>query len=135
MNLEKEMTSPPTPPKTKLQSHLWNGDAHAVHRSSPLRRGSVNGKEREALTASIKSSNCRRQPIDLDIADKPQINGHAPYPPVDSDDDAESDGELDVPPRDPGDEAVETSVPTSTRPASPYIRPPIDFDGLSWPSK
>ncbi len=36
--------------------------------------------------------------------------------------------------RDPRDEAPHIT-PTSSRPASPYTQfPPVDFDGLSWPS-
>lgn len=40
---------------------------------------------------------------------------------------------LSAPPRDPRDHTVPT--PVVSRPASPYtLNPPIDFDGLSWPS-
>lgn len=130
------MNSPPIAPKPKLPSRLLNGDNYSSHKSSPLRRTSVNGKEREALTASIKSSHTRRQPIDLDATDGPQPNAYRPYPPEEPDGEADSSTDLDVPPRDPRDEAAETSPPTSTRPASPYtLNPPIDFDGLSWPSE
>ena len=40
-----------------------------------------------------------------------------------------------LPARDPRDEAPITPPATSSRPASPYtLQPPIDYDGLSWPS-
>lgn len=40
---------------------------------------------------------------------------------------------LSAPPRDPRDHTAPT--PVVSRPASPYtLNPPIDFDGLSWPS-
>ena len=42
---------------------------------------------------------------------------------------------LHGPARDNRDEAPPTPV-TISRPASPYtLNPPIDFDGLSWPSR
>lgn len=44
---------------------------------------------------------------------------------------------LDEAARDDRDEPLPLTPPTSaTRPASPYtLNPPIDFDGLSWPSE
>lgn len=44
---------------------------------------------------------------------------------------------LSVAARDPRDEAIPATPPaTVSRPASPYtLNPPIDFDGLSWPSE
>ena len=43
---------------------------------------------------------------------------------------------IDVSARDPRDEAPSQTIPTVSRPASPYtLNPPIDFDGLSWPSE
>ena len=45
----------------------------------------------------------------------------------------ESRGLIRQPARDPRDEVP---PPTKSRPASPYtLKPPIDYDGLSWPSK
>ncbi|PGH11921.1 GTP cyclohydrolase I [Helicocarpus griseus UAMH5409] len=43
---------------------------------------------------------------------------------------------LSEPPRDPRDHTGQLTPPTTaSRPASPYtLNPPIDFDGLSWPS-
>ena len=39
-------------------------------------------------------------------------------------------------PRDLRDEKDILATPSASRPASPYtLNPPIDFDGLSWPSK
>ena len=136
------MNSQSLGPKPILPPHLSNGDNHAAHRSSPLRKTSINGKEREALTASIKFSQNRRQPINLDYPVGPQVNGHATYPPnktyaaSGTDEEDESGTKIDVPPRDPRNQAPEAPLPNSTRPASPYtLNPPIDFDGLSWPSE
>ena len=43
---------------------------------------------------------------------------------------------IDVAARDPRDEALSPTTATVSRPASPYtLNPPIDFDGLSWPSE
>ena len=127
---------PPIAPKPRLPSHLQNGDSHTTHKNSPLRRTSVNEKEREALTASIKSSHEGRQLIDLVGTDGPQSNGYGSFLASQVDTKAASAIDLDVPPRDPRDEAPESSPLLSTRPASPYtLNPPIDFDGLSWPSE
>ena len=130
------MNPPSVASKPKLPSYLLNGDKHTTQKSSTLRRTSVNGKEREALTASIKSSHNRRQPIDLSVADPSLLNGRDSDSPAPTDEELESDVALDIPSRDSRDEAPETPLPSSTRPASPYtLNPPIDFDGLSWPSK
>ena len=137
----KIMTSsnqpPPLAPKPKaaLPSYLSNGNCHPIQKSSPLatQRTSINAKEKERLTASILSSHSRREPIDLNdlrdtfptqdryLADG-QDTQHDPKP------------KLDVGSRDPRDSAPRTA-PTLSHPASPYtLNPPIDFDGLSWPS-
>ena len=130
------MNPPTTASKPKVPSYLLNGDKHATHKASTLRRTSVNGKEREALTASIKSSHNRRQPIDFNTADGAYSNGNDTALSVEADEEQESHTVVDVPPRDPRDEAPEDPLPSSTRPASPYtLNPPIDFDGLSWPSE
>lgn len=132
------MIPPPIAPKARLAlpPRLLNGDTHASHKSSPLGRTSVNVREREALTASIESSHHRRQPIDLDAAEEPYTNGHEFHPQADPDEEQGSPTNIDVAPRDPRDEAPQTTPPTSTRPDSPYtLNPPIDFDGLSWPSE
>ena len=135
---EKAMDSPPfaLKPKSALPSHLSNGINHVSHGSSPLARTSVNAKERDRLTASIRSSNTRRQPIDLDTIYGQQINGQAPYDTDGVDEEPGSPTNLDVEARDPRDEAPHPAPPTTSRPASPYtLNPPIDFDGLSWPSE
>jgi len=125
-------------PKARLAlpPHLLNGDTHTSHKSSPLGRTSVNAKEREALTAAIQSSHNRRQPINFDAREEPYTYGNGSLSPTNPYEEPESPTNLDVAPRDPRDEALHISPPTSTRPASPYtLNPPIDFDGLSWPSE
>lgn len=135
------MDSPPFPPKpiTAQPSYLMNGKAHTAHSSSPLRfsaRTSVNTEERERLTASILSSNARRQPIDLDTSGSPKVNGHGQYHPELFDKDSAAPTDIDVSAKDPRDEAPPLKIPTVSRPASPYtLNAPIDFDGLSWPSE
>ena len=133
------MDSSPITKKTKsaIPSHLSNGTNHSSRGGSPLARTSVNAKERDKLTASIWSSNNRRVPIDLESVDQPVSNGRG-YPSAnDVPNEPRADStELDVSPRDPRDEPPEPSPSTASRPASPYtLNPPIDFDGLSWPSE
>lgn len=118
-------------PKSALPSHLING-------SSPLHISS-DSRERDSLVASINASSGRRQPVDLDGSQLPTSNGdakllhhtvkaHPARPAVHSN--------LTEAARDPRDEAAPPTPPSSSRPASPYtLNPPIDFDGLSWPSK
>ena len=134
-----------------MPSCLINGKTHPAHSTSPLRpsaRTSVNAEERERLTASIISSNARRQPIDLDYLELPRANGHDPYPLEILDKDSTASTDIDVSARDPRDEAVAYTIvgrekvplsqtpPNVDRPAGPYtLNPPIDFDGLSWPSE
>lgn len=135
------MDSPPfsLKPRAAIPSYLMNGKTHAAHSSSPLRpstRTSVNAEERERLTASILSSNSRRQPVDLDSLDSPTVNGHDSYPREIPTQDAVAPTKIDVAARDPRDEAPSPTTATVSRPASPYTsNPPIDFDGLSWPSE
>lgn len=101
------MNSPPLPgPKPKgLPSYLVNGN-------SPL-HGSQRARERENLTSSIKSTYGRKTALDLTDASNDRRDEH-----------------------DTRDEFPPASPPvTVSRPASPYtLSPPIDFDGLSWPS-
>lgn len=113
-----------TKPKSSVPAHLTNGNTHPAKKSD---RTSIASNERERLTASILSSN-RRQRL-VDQAEGP--NGHG---------DGHSAGNstrashFEVDARDPRDEAQADFL--SSRPASPYtLNPPIDFDGLSWPSK
>ncbi|KAL9613268.1 MAG: hypothetical protein Q9167_002177 [Letrouitia subvulpina] len=123
-SVPKIESSPLAPkPKSAVPPHLLNGD---VQRGKNGSRVSIGTRERERLAASIISSNKRKQPIDLDA-----VNGHDPQH---SDNAAvQRRSNLDIEARDPRDEAPTTPAPS--RPASPYtLNPPIDFDGLSWPS-
>ncbi|KAL9120838.1 MAG: hypothetical protein Q9187_002607 [Circinaria calcarea] len=126
------MNSPPLRPKPRsiLPSRLVNG-------SSSLNT-SDGAKERQRLFASIESLSFERQPIDLDSAEDREPNGNEAYvskpnrqyrqTPI-------SHTQLSEAARDPRDEASLSTLATSSRPASPYtLSPPIDFDGLSWPS-
>ena len=122
-----------------VSPYLMNGKTHRAHSSSPLRpstRTSVNAEEREKLTASILSSNARRQPIDLDSLELPKVNGHEPSLLDVSGKNSAAPTKIDVSARDPRDEAPSPTTATVSRPHSPYtLNPPIDFDGLSWPSE
>ena len=125
--------------RAAVPSYLTNGKTHTAHSSSPLRpstRTSVNAEEREKLTASILSSNARRQPIDLDSLESSKLNGHESYPSDGSSKDSAPPSKIDVSARDPRDEAPSPITTSVSRPHSPYtLNPPIDFDGLSWPSE
>ncbi|KAK4697003.1 GTP cyclohydrolase IA, partial [Lecanoromycetidae sp. Uapishka_2] len=131
--MDSSLSSPKT--KAALPSHLLNGTNHTSHPSSPLGRTFINVKERDKLTASIKSSHNGRQPIDLESDDVLQTDGHRTYPPDDGYEEPNEPVKLSVSARDPRDEAAEPAPAALSRPASPYtLNPPIDFDGLSWPS-
>lgn len=111
-----------------------------------------NVRERENLNSSIQNSFSRRQAVDPDLPkdavpselQQPSDGGH-------QHNGQNNDGNgivkernnnagltlstrnLSEPPRDPRDHAT---TPVPSRPASPYtLNPPIDFDGLSWPSE
>ena len=131
-------------PKSALPSYLLNGGASVRMPSST--------RERENLNSSIRSSFARRQAIDLDlskdIAESQSVTGtrtQCNERPANMDnsnklyDDSSpviTKRNLSEPPRDPRDQAAPLTPPsTISRPASPYtLNPPIDFDGLSWPS-
>ena len=122
-------------PKTSVPSRLLNGNPRTTNHNSPLRRTSVNAKERDKLTASIKSSNSRRQPVDLDVSVL-QVNSQSHSAGDEAYGEPKAPTKFDLSARDPTDEASHASSPTASRPASPYtLNPPIDFDGLSWPSE
>lgn len=131
-----------------------------INGSSPLHKPATAGKtraeERESLASSIELSYRRRSVFEFDRPQMP-ISASAPYynnedPLEDFTDevvptsvsppkDFKNAVSLKEPPRDQHDEAAPSpQVPptppmTTTRPASPYtLNPPIDFDGLSWPS-
>ncbi|KAI4124384.1 MAG: hypothetical protein LQ338_004816 [Usnochroma carphineum] len=112
-------------PKSSVPSRLTNGNPHPAKRSD---RTSIAAKERERLNASILSSNKRRRLVDhLDRSDGDGDDDHhnASLPRRTSD--------LEVDARDPRDEAHASVI--NSRQASPYtLNPPVDFDGLSWPS-
>jgi len=123
------MDSPPLGPmpKSPLATRLLNG-------SSPLHT-SVSSQERQRLAASIEASSYERQPIDL--SQDVHINGSNPYhkeqAPLRR---PAQPSQLGEAARDPRDDASASTQLLTSRPASPYtLNPPIDFDGLSWPSK
>ncbi|KAI9794512.1 MAG: hypothetical protein M1833_000372 [Piccolia ochrophora] len=133
------MDSPPLGPKPRsnLSSYVTNGD-------SPVHTNNPQSKERDDLFASINASSHGRKPLDLDTPS--QVDGsssnpntHEP-PKFDLSSRAHialslSHPHLTEAARDPRDEAPPTSPAAPSRPASPYtLNPPIDFDGLSWPS-
>ncbi|MCJ1305085.1 GTP cyclohydrolase I [Hypocenomyce scalaris] len=117
------MDSPPSGPKPKsaLPSYLANGTSSS--------HSSVSAKEREKLIASITSSTEERHSFE------DHLDGDASYVPRTARSGSTRPAlhsPLGEAARDPRDEAA-PFVPS--RPASPYtLNPPIDFDGLSWPS-
>ncbi|MCJ1335885.1 GTP cyclohydrolase 1 [Bachmanniomyces sp. S44760] len=126
------MNSPPLGPKPRsaLPSHLLNGN-------SPLST-SVGAKERQRLAASIDSSSNGRQVVDLGASTNRYVNGDESYV---NHADQQFPGHplpqahLSEAARDPRDEAAGSHAAATSRPESPYtLNPPIDFDGLSWPS-
>ncbi|KAG8529791.1 uncharacterized protein KY384_005272 [Bacidia gigantensis] len=106
-----------------MPAPLLNGKSHKAQISSPLRRASVNTKEREELAASIKLSTTRRQPVVFDGED-------------DLSDGQNHAREVNGTTKSLVNHALGRDIEESTsRPASPITQnPPIDFDGLSWPS-
>ena len=117
-------------PRSALPLRLLNG-------SSPL-HDSVGAKERERLAASIENSNRARMPIDFAVPNGLPADGEASQE-VSTKDlvRPQSHSQLVESPRDPRDDTKAAAYhPTPSRPASPYtLNPPIDFDGLSWPSE
>lgn len=119
------MNSPPNlEPEPALPAHLST--------NYTLTSGSPNARERQKLATSIASSS-RGQAND---SSRPlQTNGHS------SKSTAKASGEdfgiVEISAsRDPRDEPAFKALRTASRPASPYtLNPPIDFDGLSWPSE
>ena len=116
------------------------------HKAKRERRGSVNTGETERLTESIRSSSYKRQRLDLDA----NYNLHpVPYENDDDGDDDDDEAErpqeagketsadLEIPARDArDDESVPPRAAVTKRRVSPITNnPPIDFDGLSWPSE
>ncbi|ETN36515.1 GTP cyclohydrolase I [Cyphellophora europaea CBS 101466] len=135
-------------PRSAVPSHMLNG-------GSPLHNppAKTRAQERESLATSIHSTYRRRSVFEFDRPDfLPAMpsSASAPYNHEDPLDgyvdqaipnstsppkDLKNAVSLKEPPRDVRDEAPPTPPSTATRPASPYtLNPPIDFDGLSWPS-
>ncbi len=121
-------------PNPSFQSPVLKANSHG---SSPLRT-SVGAKEREKLTASIHSLNNGRLPIDLSSLLESETTGQLPHPPetvLQIPENLISSAKACVAARD-RDKALGPTAPNTSRPASPYtLNPPIDFDGLSWPSE
>jgi GTP cyclohydrolase I len=138
--------SPPLAPKPKsaVPPYLLNGSSPLHNSAHGTSHGTTSARERDTLTSSIKSSYGRRRSIDLEGATKlPKPTTQPPDPNLSPLNEDEKDVPapngppiLQGPPRDPRDEVPPISPPTTvSRPASPYtLNPPIDFDGLSWPS-
>lgn len=131
------MNSSPMSSRPRQAGRLLNGH-------SPLHI-SISAREKERLAASIESTNSEKKCIDTNSLgqEEPCLNGedspltevltHAqkassiPRPRAHS--------RLTEPARDARDTAPGQPSPMTSRPASPYTaNPPIDFDGLSWPS-
>ncbi|KAL8900073.1 MAG: hypothetical protein Q9207_005867 [Kuettlingeria erythrocarpa] len=120
-----EPSPPATKPKSSVPAYLTNGTTHPAKKSDQ-NFTAIAVKERERLTASIFSSNKRRRLVDQMEGPNGQGGGH-----VSGNPNGASEFEVDA--RDPRDEAEAAVLPS--RPESPYtLNPPIDFDGLSWPS-
>ena len=130
----------PASRRKPIPQHLTNGTSNA--------QASISSQEREKLVASIRSSSNGRQSVDLEDTQQqfPRTDGDSilnkltiPTPAVRPN--ISSRLSLSERPRDPRDEKERPQngfAPPSanSRPESPYTRnPPIDFDGLSWPSK
>lgn len=139
----KRKSSPRSPQSSKSakSSHLPHGNAHVEKKSS---RTSIGAKERERLQASILfTTNKRREALDLEkpingdghhqpsTTDLGNVNGYGNHP---SSSIPTRSSDLEVEARDPRDE-VQAPVARSRVPSPYTLYPPIDFDGLSWPSK
>ena len=129
---------PDSKPISAVPSHLLTDDIRIQKGRSPLRT-SVGAKEREKLTASIISSSDRKPLLDIDTLDQPTVNGYETGFPKRQEHcfgNPLGSAGLNVSARDPRDRPTERTMSRHSRPASPYTRnPPIDFDGLSWPSE
>ena len=125
------MNSPPIPgpkPKSALPAYLLNGGLRP--------KTNTRARERENLTSSIKSTYGRSTTIDSEANVNAASRSWADEQEDLSDTNDVSHVSLSEAPRDPRDEALPLTPATASRSASPYtLNPPIDFDGLSWPSK
>lgn len=124
-------------PISALPSHILNED-HRIPKGRSQLRTSVGAKEREKLTASIISSSGRK-PLDMDTLHEPAVNGYEKELPKRDEQRSGSalgSAGVNVSARDPRDRPTDRAMSHHSRPASPYtLNPPIDFDGLSWPSE
>ena len=105
---------------------------HGSNRKRPAPSDLTNGtskispgkKERQKLAAGIESTSRKRQRTDPSL-----LNGHVDSGPI-------NHLSVDEPARDARDQATPPNTLSQNRPASPYtLNPPVDFDGLSWPSR
>ncbi|KAL1959444.1 hypothetical protein VTO42DRAFT_2247 [Malbranchea cinnamomea] len=129
--------SPPLGPKARsaIPSYLLNGNASV--------RMPSNVRERENLNSSIKASFSRKPVVDVEVpkeiiaaptAELRDLNIRDGENGNSDNTTAFTKRNLSEPPRDSRDRGLLTPI-TASRPASPYtLNPPIDFDGLSWPS-
>ncbi|KAK2736880.1 GTP cyclohydrolase 1 [Onygenales sp. PD_40] len=155
--------SPPLGPKPKsaVPSYLLNGGASVRMPSNVRERESLNSSiknsfaRKQAIDLDIPKTTVREPAMPpvanahVDVAaPKQQENGanndevavgrpvEKLAAPAAGTAGAASKRNLSEPPRDPRDHTGPLTPPsTVSRPASPYtLNPPIDFDGLSWPS-
>ena len=121
------MDSPPVGPRPRssLPSRLMNGSS-TLHLS-------VSTKERQKLAASIQSSSYERQAVDLEAPQDAHLNGDDTHYKTLM---QNTQPKLSPPLSELTRDARDNAASLSSRPASPYtLNPPIDFDGLSWPSE
>ncbi|RMZ90066.1 hypothetical protein DV736_g2706, partial [Chaetothyriales sp. CBS 134916] len=135
--MPSDTTPPPLNPKqhSAVPLYLLNGSSPLHNRPTlPL------AQERQNLASSIKSTYERRTAVDVG-----DVHAHAPttlsnsWIGTSNGSAPQTEHKKYEPARHTRDEAPATGPPTpvasSSRPASPYtLNPPIDFDGLSWPS-
>ena len=123
-------------PRQSVPHHLPNG-ANVINGTSQ-QYAPVSLRERQQLASSIESFGHGKRAIDIEA---PQL-----YPQTNGDDSHLNNilphdrptprPRLNERPRDPRDHHAPLFTPSASRPPSPYtLNPPIDFDGLSWPSK
>ncbi|EMC94157.1 hypothetical protein BAUCODRAFT_222420 [Baudoinia panamericana UAMH 10762] len=123
------------------QTRMVNG--HSPHAAPPA-TSALDQVERKRTAQSIQASmNAHREPISMDRlhlddeSDPPHMNGsqeHSAEQYEQVEDGDIEDLDVKVAARDARDEALVTPAAIS-RAASPFTaHPPVDFDGLSWPS-
>jgi len=124
------MESPPIGPLSRpsVQARQANGNV-SLHTF-------VSAQERQKLAHSIEASSYERQPIDLESPQDVPFNDTQPHykprKPLSREIHSSHNAEAA---RDPRDDHASRFHQDVGRSASPYtLNPPIDFDGLSWPS-